>query len=301
MLIIPSPNYHRGRLRRPRIIVPHTAQVPCRTGRAEGVMRYLAGAGVGASAHYCTDPDTTVAGVAETDTAWATPQVNADGLQVEQAGYAEFGSGQPIPGRPGDRDGYEAARQAYGVGARWPSWDDPEPQRMIRTQTAPLIARLCTTWAIPPAILTPRQVADGVTRGIADHATCSAAFPGSGDHWDCGPQFPSDLLLELVLAELDGTPQPPTNDQDTRMTRLIRDKATGSLYWWDGHTRVAVGTNPGETWAALETRLRNLVAAHPSAEMWPGDDASKPALWLELEPFDITAIPELAAVPVPAR
>lgn len=45
MLIIPSPNSHTGRLRPPRVIVAHTAQVPCKAGRAQGVMAYLAGDG----------------------------------------------------------------------------------------------------------------------------------------------------------------------------------------------------------------------------------------------------------------
>lgn len=283
MLRIASPNFHVGRLRPVRVIVLHTAQAPCLPGRAEGVQRYLARPEVRASAHYCTDPDNTVAGVAEQDTAWATPSVNADGLQIEQAGYAEFGSGRPIP------TSVTAARQAYGT--TWPDWDHAEAQRMIRTQVVPLLVDLCTRHRLPPVLLDPPDLLAG-RAGITDHHRCSLAY--GGDHWDCGGAYPLQAVIEDVRRALAGAPA-PSPQEDERMVRLIRDNGTGTVYWWDGQTRAPVGTWPGDDWDTIVARLRRLVALHPSASEWPaGTVGDKPALYVDLEPWDVSAIPLVA-------
>ncbi len=284
MLTIPTVNQTVGRLRPIRVGVLHTAQVPCRTGRAVGVMQYLAGPTVRASCHWAVDPDNTVAGVAEANTAWATPSANADGIQVEQCGYAEFGSGDLIP------ETNKAARQAYG--AIWPGWDDPDVDRMLRTQTAPLVAEISLRHNLPLRVLSPADLADPTARGWTDHNRCSIAF--GGDHWDCGHHYPLELVLELA-ADITGGAIPDTdNTQEADVVRIIRNKKDGSLYWWNGQTRAQVGVNAGDDWPALETRLKNLIALHPSAEVWPAGTVSpdaKPTLFLELEEWDITAIP----------
>lgn len=280
MLVVRSVNFYAGRLRPIRAVVLHTAQVPCRPGRAEGVQRYLAQGYVRASCHYATDPDNTVEGVAEADTAWATPSLNADGVQVEQAGYAEFGSGDAID--PANT----AARQAYG--SSWPSWDTAEPQRMLQTQVVPLVADLCRRHGLPAVQLGPSDLLAG-RAGITDHWSATQAY--GGDHWDCGHHYPLAGVVEDVRRALAGTPS-PTPQEDTNVVRLIRDTGTGTVYWWDGQTRAPVGTWAGDDWPTIVARLRRLVALHPSASEWPaGTVGDKPALYVDLEPWDVSAIP----------
>lgn len=287
MLTIPSPNRHTGRLRPVRVVVLHTAQVPCKPGRAEGVLRYLAKPAVRASAHYCTDPDNTVAGVDEADTAWATPSVNADGIQIEQAGYAEFGSGAVI-----DPDNV-AARQAYGT--RWPGWDTDEPQRMLRTQVIPLVADICRRHAVPAVLLEPADLLAGRS-GITDHHRCSVAY--GGDHWDCGGAYPlagviDDVRRTLAGTALAGPPAPAPIDQPNGddVVRLIRHPDNGTLWWWDGQTRARVTPAPGvfATVDELRLGLERLVAAHPRATRWNDTPAG---LWLDVPAHDLELIPE---------
>ncbi len=200
MIRVTSPNMYVGRRRPVRVVVLHTAQAPCLPGRAEGVMRYLANDYVDASAHYCTDPDNTVAGVDEADTAWATPSVNADGIQIEQTGYAEFGSGEAIP------TDNTAARQAYG--GYWPSWDSAMPQRMLRTQVVPLVADICRRHGLPAVLLEPADLLAGRS-GITDHHRCSVAY--GGDHWDCGGAYPLVGVIDDVRRALGGA-QPTSTE-----------------------------------------------------------------------------------------
>lgn len=282
MLTVSSPNRYDGRLRPVRVAVLHTAQAPCITGRAEGVLRYLARPEVRASAHWCTDPDTTVAGVDEADTAWATPSVNADGIQIEQCGYAEFGSDAVIP------SSNTAARQAYGT--RWPRWEDADPQRMLRTQVVPLLVGVCRRHGLPPVLLEPNDLLAG-RLGITDHHRCSTAY--GGDHWDCGGAYPLAGVIDDVRRALGGAsapasspaPQPIGDD----VVVLIRHPDTGTLWWWDGQTRARVEPAAGvfATVDDLTLGLGRLVDAHPRASRW--DDGK---LWHDVPAHDLELIPE---------
>lgn len=284
MLTVASPNYHEGRLRPVRVAVLHTAQAPCLPGRAEGIMRYLSNPSVRASAHWCTDPDNTVAGVDEADTAWATPSANADGVQIEQAGYAEFGSDAAIP------TSNTAARQAYG--ARWPRWEDAEPQRMLRTQVVPLLVGICQRHGLPPVLLEPADLLAG-RAGITDHHRCSVAY--GGDHWDCGGAYPLAGVIDDVRRALGGTgapapsiPTPPNGDD---VVVLIRHPDSGTMFWWDGQTRARVAPAEGvfATFDELRLGLERLVAAHPRAVRW---NDRPDGLWLDVPAHDLELIPE---------
>jgi N-acetylmuramoyl-L-alanine amidase len=194
---IPSPNYRAGRIKPVRLIVLHTAETPCEPGRAVGIATYLARPSVQASAHYCVDPLTTVQGVQEEDTAWAAPGANADGIQIEQAGYA----------------GFTAA-----------DWAGVNPQQMITGQLVPLVAGICTRWGIPPVALDTAGVLSGAV-GITTHVCVSEAY-GLSDHWDCGPAYPLDAVVAQVAAFLEPSPpvppEPPTpsitGDDDMALT-----------------------------------------------------------------------------------
>jgi hypothetical protein len=176
---IPSPNYRPGRIKPVRLVVLHTAETQCEPGRAVGIANYLARPDVQASAHYCVDPEATVQGVQEEDTAWAAPGANADGIQIEQAAYARF-----------DADG----------------WADVNPQQMMTGQLVPLVAGICTRWDIPAVALDTAGVLSGAA-GITTHVAVSEAY-GLSDHWDCGPDYPLDAVVAQVAALI--TPTPPT-------------------------------------------------------------------------------------------
>lgn len=282
MTTIYSPNYNAGRLRPIRVAILHAAQVPCAPGRARSVAGYLTNPSVRASCHWSLDPDETVGQVGEQDTAWATPSANADGIQIEQAGYAEFGSGAAIP-----IDNL-AARQAYG--GRWPGWDAPEMRRMILTQTVPLLVRICREHNIPPVLLEPADLQDPQRRGITDHVRCSHAF--GGDHWDCGGHYPLAEVVALVATQLAGRPNPPVEDTEDPMIRLIQDPRSETLYSWDGQTRTPIST-AGRDWASdIEPSLKRLIATHPSMAVWPPDVPGGPsALFKQLDPGLIDLIP----------
>ena len=177
---VPSPNYRPGRIKPVRLVVLHTAETPCEPGRAMGIARYLARPDVQASAHYCVDPTATVQGVQESDTAWAAPGANADGIQIEQAAYAAFG--------PAD-------------------WADAAPQQMMTGQLVPLVAGICQRWDIPAVALDTAGVLSGAA-GITTHVAVSEAY-GLSDHWDCGPDYPLDVVVAQVAALLHPTPPTP--------------------------------------------------------------------------------------------
>ena len=195
---VPSPNHRAGRIKAVRLVVLHTAETPCEPGRAVGIATYLARPDVQASAHFCVDPEATVQGVQEEDTAWAAPGANADGIQIEQAAYAGFG--------PAD-------------------WAGVNPQQMMTGQLVPLVAGICERWDIPAVALDTAGVLSGAA-GITTHVAVSTAY-GLSDHWDCGPDYPLDAVVAQVAALLTQTPTPtpptppapPTErDQDMALT-----------------------------------------------------------------------------------
>lgn len=166
MEFVQAANYTRGRARKLRLIVIHSTQSPCNQGSARSVADYFA-RGPGASSHYICDPTATVQCVDDADTAWCAPNANADGLHIEQCGYAEWSRTEWL---------------TDGVG------------QMIRTQVAPLVAAKAAQYGIPLVALTPDQVAAGAA-GICQHIDITNAYPGSGSHWDCGSSYPMDVLL----------------------------------------------------------------------------------------------------------
>ena len=171
---IPSPNFTRGRARNVRLVVIHTVEAPERGTIAEDVARnWFATTAARSSAHYVVDNDSIVRCVDEADTAWAAPGANADGLQIEHAGYA----------------------------AQTPSqWGDDYSRAMLEL-SARLTADLCRRYAIPAVHLTPAQLAGGA-RGIIGHIDATNAYGPRGGHTDPGPSFPWDAYIAKVRGYL---------------------------------------------------------------------------------------------------
>ena len=171
---IPSPNFTRGRARNVRVVVFHTVQAPERSGIAEDVARnWLATEAARASAHYVVDNNSIVRCVDEANTAWAAPGANADGIQIEHAGYAEQNPGQ---------------------------WGDDYSRAMLEL-SARLTADLCRRYAIPARRLSVAELRNGA-RGIIGHIDATNAFSGGRGHTDPGPSFPWDTYLAKVRGYL---------------------------------------------------------------------------------------------------
>ncbi|MFF4777628.1 N-acetylmuramoyl-L-alanine amidase [Microtetraspora fusca] len=163
---------YKGRIAPIRVIVIHSAEVPEVPAAAENVARYFATTDVQASAHVCVDNDSAVRCLPDVDTAWAAPGCNADGLQVELAGYASQSRAQ---------------------------WLDTY-SRGVLDQAARVVADWCLAYDIPPRRLTRAELKAG-KRGITCHADVSAVYKRS-DHTDPGEGFPWDVFMDLVAVRV---------------------------------------------------------------------------------------------------
>lgn len=168
--MIQATNYRRGRSRKVRLAVIHTMEVKETSGAAEWCAGYFRGSKAPkASAHYYVDADSTIQGVLERDTAFAAPGANADGIQIEHAGYARQNAAD---------------------------WGDQYSLAMLRDQSAPLMAGICARHGIPIRHLTDAQLRAGEA-GIIGHVQASRVYKLSS-HWDPGTSFPWDEYLTWV-------------------------------------------------------------------------------------------------------
>lgn len=166
--------FHQGRLRKVRLVVIHSMESQEKGDTAESVAAWFARGAAKTSAHICFDNNSAVRCVDDSDTAWAAPNANADGLHAELAGRA---------------------RQTRA------EWLDDFGKAMLKL-VAKQVAAWCKKYNIPVVHLTPKQVAAG-KKGICSHADVTEAYPGTGSHWDPGKDFPWDVFLPLVKKELD--------------------------------------------------------------------------------------------------
>ena len=184
MRYVQARNYTPGRLRAPRLIIVHTVEGPETPGTAWSVAQWFAGPSAPqASAHFIVDPAEVVGCVHPTDTAWAAPGANADGLQIEHAGRA-------------------------GQGAA--GWADSASQAILRL-SASLAASLADRYGIPVRHLTDAQLLAGEA-GFVGHDQVSRVYRKS-DHTDPGPTFPWGFYLQLVANA--GGPAQPEDDMPT--------------------------------------------------------------------------------------
>lgn len=168
-MFVQAKNFHRGRQRKVRLIIVHTMEYPERSNGAEWCAGYFsAGGAPNASAHWAVDNDSVVGMVREADTAWAAPGANADGIQIEHAGYAGQGPG---------------------------GWADQYSQALLG-RSAAVAAGAAARWGIPLRRLTNTQLASGYA-GFVGHNQVSAVYKLS-THWDPGPAFPWDQYMRLV-------------------------------------------------------------------------------------------------------
>lgn len=192
-------HYYEGRKRPLRLIVIHTMEAPEGENTAENIAAYFASGAVVASAHACVDQDSVVVCLPMSDTAFAAPGANADGYQVEHAGYA--------------------AQDAAG-------WADAASQAMLRISAAHT-REIALAAGIPLRHLSDSELAAGAA-GFVGHDQVSRVYKLS-DHWDPGENFPWSQYMDLVNngeAETESTPIVP--EEDT--VHFIRSRQTGTIY-----------------------------------------------------------------------
>lgn len=150
----------------------------------------------GMVSHNCVDPDSITQGVREAHTAWAAPGANADGIQIEQAGYA----------------GQTASQ-----------WDDA-PSKALLDRTARLVADLCVRHNLPIRHLTNDQLKAG-ERGVIGHRQASQVYRLS-DHTDPGDNFPWDKVIAQAKMYATGA-KPVITSKPATGTKIAEDGVLG--------------------------------------------------------------------------
>lgn len=173
MQMIKARWFTEGRTAPIRVIVIHDMEAPEGPLTAENCANYFRTTSTQASAHVCVDNNSAVRCVDDSDTAWAAPGANNDGLQIEIAGYMRQTRGQ---------------------------WLD-----IYTTAALGQAAKVTAAWAqkhnIPIRHLTVAQLKAG-ERGFVGHVDVSNAYHRT-DHGDPGPNFPWTEFLNMVRAEQD--------------------------------------------------------------------------------------------------
>lgn len=187
--------YTPGRIKPVRLIVLHDPEAPQADRFPQSLGDYFATTDRKASAHAGAGPSGVGRYVDDGDTAFGAAKANADGLHLEIAGYAAYTRMQWLSSGTGMPTLHNAADQ---------------------------VAEWCRLHAIPASLLVASQIADGHTRGITTHRTISDVWPSTG-HTDPGPEFPLDVLVNLVRGRLLGTPEEDdmTPAQEAKLDELL--------------------------------------------------------------------------------
>jgi hypothetical protein len=173
-----------------------------------------------------------VSQVAESDTAWAAPGANADGIQIEQTAHA-------------------------GWSTEWLGGGQV-PLDMLRN-TAEVMAGISQRWGIPLVHLSNDELANGAS-GVIGHVQASEVYQQS-DHWDPGPSYPYDYVIDLARQFAGGfspasVPAEPLDEwsalmaDQTNVQKLdqIRDIVVGALGTYKPGLGLGHPPNLAEVW-----------------------------------------------------
>lgn len=155
-------------VRAPRVVVIHDMEAPETHLTAENVAKYFQHPDKPSSCHINVDDDSAVRSVHDNDVAYAAPGCNADGLQMELAGYGKQTRAE---------------------------WLDEYGKRLLAI-ASDLVAQWCVKYSIPAKHLTDYELTNG-QRGIVGHYQVSAVYKKSM-HTDPGQGFPWDAFVLSV-------------------------------------------------------------------------------------------------------
>lgn len=173
--------YHAGRIDQIQYAVVHCTAGPesAKGTGAEAVQAMFARNTRDASAHVIADNNSIVRSVHDRDTAWAAKGFNANGLHLELVGMPTQSRAQWLD---------EVSRPTLQNGAR-------------------VLADWSRRYGLRPHFLSLPDLKAGVRNGFTSHAMCEEAKPSSG-HWDPGPNFPFDVLEQMVSKAMGTTVVP---------------------------------------------------------------------------------------------
>lgn len=170
---IQARNYHKGRLKKIRLIVIHDMESPEASNTAENVARWAAGSTApDASWHYGVDNNSVVQSVKVSDTAWHAKGVNSDGIGIEHAGR---------------------------VSQKRSDWLDAFSRAELAL-SAKLTAKLAKDHKIAIKHLSVAELKAGNT-GFIGHLDATKAYSDGQGHTDPGVSFPWDVYITMVQAE----------------------------------------------------------------------------------------------------
>ena len=189
---LPSPNYStRGS--GVRLVVLHTA---------EGALTYqslgsfFASPSAGVSSHVGIDDTSGTIGeyVRPEHKAWTQGNANPYSVAAELCAFAEWSA------------------------AEWQN----HPAMLVNA--GDWIAEECARYSIPIRRLSPGE-AQGGAAGVCQHVDLGAA---GGGHWDCGPGFPMDEVLDLAAG---GSGAHSPKPKQRKGHNMIANTDTGGGYW----------------------------------------------------------------------
>lgn len=249
--------YYSGTLPEATVIVIHSAETPELQQSAEGVARYFASGNVRASTHLTTDEDSIVQSVPLDRVCWGTGEdhANAWTWQIEQAGYASQDRSQ---------------------------WLDVYSKATITNTAVACRELIARNPKIRPIRLGPDQLLAGERYGITSHGDIHAAWPQGDGRTDPGPEYPWDVLLDMVANE-------PTDsdfarflamlaelEEEMAKAHLARAQNSSDVYTVDGATRtkklvtddIAIGDLQAHGMVAPKASA--LIQSDPNGvEVWP--------------------------------
>lgn len=152
-----------------RLICLHSAECSETSKAAENLASWSAGKQAPlASWHFAVDSDSITQSVPLNDTAWHAGPINGYSVGIEQAGRAA-----------------QTVEQ----------WADEYSMAVLRN-TARLVALIAGLYDLPiEHCVNPK--APGA-RGVCTHQDVSKAWAVKGGHWDPGPNYPLDFVLQMA-------------------------------------------------------------------------------------------------------
>jgi hypothetical protein len=106
--------------------------------------------------------------------------------------------------------------------------------------TAAWLAEEAAALNIPLVLLSAAQAQDPNARGVCQHNDLGAS---GGGHWDCGPSFPIDHVIDLAKG---GATPPPAEEEEPDMI-MIQRTSTGGTAMYDGAVKRAVADGTSAT------------------------------------------------------